>query len=435
MNHKVLLADDSLTIQKVIKITLANEPYDITECSNEEELFNKLPDSDAKIIFLDFNLSDRYTGYELTSKIKSICPGAKVLLLFGTFDAIDDSAIQKCGASDKIIKPFDSNKFIAICKHFINLTEDFDSGNDHMEMPVSKVKSPEDQWQMNNSAMKIVENESLDEPITEEALKSPTNNLDALNKEITDWGMSVPNIINDEETSHEIRFDLPPVIEEVESAFIKLDPVTSHDNQIYQEATVMFPDDNDLDYPFAPESEPKTRQPAKLVSIENFTEEAIELELEGNYVEDAADVSKIEDQIKDEVDENLWQADEFEDLKREVSAKIEEMSSSESNSDPKNLFDESHFKPLDEGESIEWTGPKADVVKESRFSATEVNINRDDLLIEIETMVKKHVKEYLDQMFHENVEKVTWEVIPDLAENLIRQELSKISKKIINDQD
>lgn len=49
-------------------------------------------------------------------------------------------------------------------------------------------------------------------------------------------------------------------------------------------------------------------------------------------------------------------------------------------------------------------------------------------------MVKKYVKEYMDEMFKKNVEKISWEVIPDLAENLIRQELSKISSKIMDDQ-
>jgi hypothetical protein len=52
----------------------------------------------------------------------------------------------------------------------------------------------------------------------------------------------------------------------------------------------------------------------------------------------------------------------------------------------------------------------------------------------MEEMVKRYVKEYMDQMFQKNTEKVAWEVIPDLAENLIRQELSKISHKILNDQ-
>src|SRR3954470_9465676 len=83
MNHKVLLADDSLTIQKVIKITLANQPYDITDCSSEDELFAKLPIVQPKLVFLDFNLSDKFTGYELTAKIKSLLPSAKILLLLG----------------------------------------------------------------------------------------------------------------------------------------------------------------------------------------------------------------------------------------------------------------------------------------------------------------------------------------------------------------
>ena len=52
----------------------------------------------------------------------------------------------------------------------------------------------------------------------------------------------------------------------------------------------------------------------------------------------------------------------------------------------------------------------------------------------MEAMVKKYVQEYMDQMFQKNVEKVSWEIIPDLAENLIRQELGKISHKILNEK-
>jgi PleD family two-component response regulator len=114
MNHKALLADDSLTIQKVIKITLANQPFDIVDCSSEDQLFAQLSVVQPKIVFLDFNLSEKFTGYELTAKIKEIVPSTKVLLLLGTFDTVDDAAMEKCGASDKVVKPFDSNKFISI---------------------------------------------------------------------------------------------------------------------------------------------------------------------------------------------------------------------------------------------------------------------------------------------------------------------------------
>ena len=56
MNHKVLLADDSLTIQKVIKITLANQPFDIVDCVTDDELFKKLPEVQPELVFLDFNV-------------------------------------------------------------------------------------------------------------------------------------------------------------------------------------------------------------------------------------------------------------------------------------------------------------------------------------------------------------------------------------------
>ncbi len=437
MNHKVLLADDSLTIQKVIKITLANQPYDIIDCPSEDELFHQLPLIKPKLVFLDFNLSEKYTGYELTTKIKSLSPSTKVLLLLGTFDTVDDGAMEKCGASDKIVKPFDSNKFIAICKQLIETFAD-------EEIPYPKEKTnevdtfeaddEEDQWTVSHS--------------TEQKFSEPTPELDgsfpsiqnALDKEMSDWGMSVPGVIN-EDDSHDMQMDLPPVIGEVKS-------LDDHRPAAAPAAApnpyeTKFPDNDDLDYPDMgqPEpgpvkEEPVQEKPApKFISLEALNDAPIELE--GNYVPDETDVKSIEEQIRDEVEENLWQADEFEDLKKEVSQKIEEV---KSNYQPSiNDFDESLFKPLDSNESIDWNESDSFLTTEKKetpapASTAASNINMDDLRAEMEEMVKKYVKEYMDQYFQKNTEKIAWEVIPDLAENLIRQELSKISNKIINDQ-
>ncbi|HXH74369.1 MAG TPA: response regulator [Bacteriovoracaceae bacterium] len=478
MNHKVLLADDSLTIQKVIKITLANQPYDITDCSNEAELFQKLPAVQPKIVFLDFNLSEKFTGYELTSKIKAICPETKVLLLLGTFDTVDDAALEKCGASDKIVKPFDSNKFIAICKQLIKQSEESEQSavpaDEDLEMPGDDEEEydseesqdepaveaePEDQWQMSNPAARSVEEVKV--KIEEPKIAGPTvNKLDALTLEISDWGMSVPNIINNEEPQ-EIRFDLPPIIEKTaakaETPAPKAEALKVEspklEKQDYKPFEIKFPETNDLDYPTieelqqkaapvadaAPILEAKTESKPKpqLVSIDSFNDKDLEFEIQGNYVEDAADVSSIEAQIRDEVEEDLWHADEFEELKREVSSKIEAM---KTDFDPSgDTFDEAHFGRLDENDT------KVDFQSEPKFAAAEEQprtlsvapapaVDLEALKIEMEAMVKKHVQEYMDQMFKSNVEKITWEVIPDLAENLIRQELSKIANKIINDQ-
>lgn len=416
MNHKVLLADDSLTIQKVIKITLANQPYDITDCSTEEELFHELTAQQPKLVFLDFNLSEKYTGYELTTKIKSISPSTKVLLLLGTFDTVDETAMEKCGASDKIVKPFDSNKFIAICKQLIETFAD-----DDIPYPETKTEefplmseSEEDQWTVSHS--------------TEQKFSAPEKMLDnsfpniqnPLVKEVSDWGMSVPNIINDEE-SHDKMIDLPPVIGEV-----KATQNTPARKDLFE---TKFPQSDDLDYPTIESAAPAPA--SKLISIDSFNDKPLEMEIEGSYVPDDSDVSSIEAQIRDEVEENLWHADEFEDLKKEVSQKIEEV---QNNFQPSiNDFDESLFKPLDENETIDWQESGHTFHEETAEPAPQT-LNMDAFRSEMEEMVKKYVKEYMDQHFQKSTEKVAWEVIPDLAENLIRKELSKISNKILDDQ-
>lgn len=415
MNHKVLLADDSLTIQKVIKITLANQPYDITDCSNEEELFNQLPVVKPKLVFLDFNLSDKYTGYELTTKIKSILPSAKVLLLLGTFDNIDDATMEKCGASDKIVKPFDSNKFIAICKQLIEtFADDDEEAFDYpaaKELPHTIEANEEDQWTMTTQDLPKVEPKP--EPVLEKSLPKIEN---PLHKEMNDWGMSVPGVIGGQEETTSMP-DLPPVIGASKSA--SETPAKRFEPK--------FPENDDLDYPTTEEikllrsaiedEKPEAETTSKLVSIDTFKD--FPLEMESNYVHDEADISSIEAQIRDEVEENLWDADEYENLKQEITSKIEEAKTEFRPG--KEDFDDSLFNPIDEELSFEVTKEVQETPADSMDRA------------EIEAMIKKYVKEYMDEMFKKQVEKISWEVIPDLAENLIRKELSKISNKLLDE--
>ena len=436
MNHQVLLADDSITIQKVIKITLANQPYDITECSSEDELFQKLAVVQPKIVFLDFNLSEKYTGYDLCSKIHAIVPSTKILLLLGTFDTVDDAAMEKCGASDKIVKPFDSNKFIAICRQMIESFHD----EDDLPYPVEKSpeeksfmeEEPEDQWQMSHATDPFIQTGELpkSEPVIQQA-------INPLNQEINDWGMSVPGVIGLDNAS---PMELPPVI----GAQAEMAPAPAKKVEVTQAipAAQKFPENTDLDYPtledFAKpeiiEEKPAGKKPM-LVPLETLNSD-IELELEGNYVEEKTDIGSLEAQIHDEVAEDLWHADEFEDLKQQVSSKIEEMKSGFQPS--RNDFDESLFKPIDDSDSITWNEVNTDIFAKPKFEPTvATNIASTDEIMskirpEMEDLVRKYVKEYMDDMFKKNVEKISWEVIPDLAENLIRQELGKIADKIIS---
>jgi DNA-binding response OmpR family regulator len=230
MNHKVLLADDSLTIQKVIKITLANQPYEIIDAGSEDELLKKLPEVKPKIVFLDFNLSDKHTGYELSSKIKEISPKTKVLLLLGTFDSVDDGSMVKCGASDKIIKPFDSNKFIAICRR---LSEE-DAEEVEIKFPAPIVEEPvaprpdeTSQWEMKNT--------KKEELKVEPKLFDVKAHLNQLDEEVNNWGMSIPGVISGS-PSLEKTIDLPPVMD--------LKKVSEKKAEVKTSDSIKYPDTN-----------------------------------------------------------------------------------------------------------------------------------------------------------------------------------------------
>ena len=57
MTTKVLVAEDSLTVQKVINFTLESEPFNLDYCKDEEELFSKFKKGAYNLVFLDMNLS------------------------------------------------------------------------------------------------------------------------------------------------------------------------------------------------------------------------------------------------------------------------------------------------------------------------------------------------------------------------------------------
>jgi DNA-binding response OmpR family regulator len=448
MNHKVLLADDSLTIQKVIKITLANQPYDIVDCNNDNELFQQLTKVRPKLVFLDFNLSEKYTGYELTSKIKSLVPSAQVLLLLGTFDNIDDAAMEKCGAADKVVKPFDSNKFIAICKRLADVDDVEEINFPEPAAENAEITNSEDQWTINHTV------EKEDRPLKLETPEIKPSTFNALDQEINEWGMSVPGVINDN-SPHDKLIDLPPVMElhtskqedQLESKFpLNEDlnfPVIEEAKKDNLSEIENFPQQADLEYPTIEElsginnlkEEAKPEPKSKLISLDSLNDPGdYQIEHSINSAEET-DISSIEAQIRDEVEADLWKIDEYQDLKQEVTAKLEEAQHTYGESEEK--FDESLFRALDENESIDWTPDNTITTDSTAGTAAAESSNNLKLTPEIneviEKMVEKHVKEYLDQMFKGNVEKVSWEVIPDLAENIIRQEISKISHRILNE--
>jgi DNA-binding response OmpR family regulator len=114
MAYKLLLADDSITIQKVVELVLAEEDFLIKSVSNGEDALNILNTFKPDIVLADIEMP-KVNGYNLCEKVKknpstSYVP---VILLAGAFEPIDDELARQVGADDSVIKPFESQELIS----------------------------------------------------------------------------------------------------------------------------------------------------------------------------------------------------------------------------------------------------------------------------------------------------------------------------------
>lgn len=114
MAHKLLLADDSITIQKVVELVLAEEDFQIKSVSNGEDALKLLNTFNPDIVLADIEMP-KVNGYNLCEKIKNnpLTSHVPVILLAGAFEPIDEELARQVGADDVVIKPFESQELIS----------------------------------------------------------------------------------------------------------------------------------------------------------------------------------------------------------------------------------------------------------------------------------------------------------------------------------
>jgi DNA-binding response OmpR family regulator len=382
MTSRVLIADDSLTIQKVIGITLANSGYELVECLNETELFKKLQSSKYDLILLDFNLSDSRTGYEISKEINKLMPEALIIVMLGTFDTVDESQFADCGITDKIVKPFESSKFIKKCRDLLDgvrpvvaQNENIETEESHNEDHYSK-SDDIDLWQVDAPHVLSNDENDNDEDFVNETKGST---LDPLSSEIEGWGFTPHNAL--EEKFQKI---FPPVIEESSDVNI-IDRLQSSSQFVN---SYDFDNDEDLDA-----TDPTFEVP---------------VDLNRNLL------NEIEEEVSAEA---FWAVDEVVPKKSEDQDEIS-----------LTHFDEITADLTDSVQAFK-TEQKAEKVTPNIIHL-DTNINQDELVEKLKIALKPMIEEMVKEFCRQSAEKVAWEVIPDLAENLIRKEIKEISDSV-----
>ncbi|HRK01053.1 MAG TPA: response regulator [Oligoflexia bacterium] len=108
MGKKLLVADDSATIQKVIKLALSSEGYDILAVSDGREAVRAIQEERPDIVLIDVALSngDAYTVKKAINQDSSLA-GIRFILMASAFEKVDEKAASGARFDSRLIKPFD----------------------------------------------------------------------------------------------------------------------------------------------------------------------------------------------------------------------------------------------------------------------------------------------------------------------------------------
>ena len=121
MSKTLLLADDSVVIQKLVGLSFANEDVEIVATDNGDDAIERAREVAPDIILADVVMPGM-SGYEVCEAVKqdpTLCH-IPVLLLTGTFEAFDENRARAAGANGQITKPFEAQALVARVNEVLN---------------------------------------------------------------------------------------------------------------------------------------------------------------------------------------------------------------------------------------------------------------------------------------------------------------------------
>jgi CheY-like chemotaxis protein len=144
--YNLLLADDSVTIQRVIELTFADEDIQVTAVSDGEQAIQRLETAPPDIVLADIGMPGR-NGYEVARFIKQSPRLAHipVVLLTGAFEPVDQARAAEAGCDGVLAKPFEPQLVIGRVKELLARRRPAAAGATGASAVPSSA-SPQEQW-------------------------------------------------------------------------------------------------------------------------------------------------------------------------------------------------------------------------------------------------------------------------------------------------
>lgn len=120
MTLKLFVADDSMTIQKVIGLAFNEADAVIESVTSGESALDAIRSFSPDIVLADVCMPG-VNGYEICAQVNSD-PELKnipVVLLVGTFEPFDESEASRAGYAASMTKPFDTSELVDVVQKLV----------------------------------------------------------------------------------------------------------------------------------------------------------------------------------------------------------------------------------------------------------------------------------------------------------------------------
>jgi CheY-like chemotaxis protein len=120
MTIKILVADDSVTMQKIVSLAFNDEDVEIAAAASGQAALDSMRVFGPDIVLADVSMPG-YSGYEVCARIKedSELASTPVVLMVGTFESFDEVEASRVKCNGHITKPFDTSELIQMVNSLV----------------------------------------------------------------------------------------------------------------------------------------------------------------------------------------------------------------------------------------------------------------------------------------------------------------------------
>ena len=142
MGARILVADDSTTIQKTVELTLSREGVELIQARSGDDAMQKARQVKPDLMLIDHSMPGR-AGSELCGAIRQD-PQLKdipIILMAGVSAPVDEAEARRAGATDVVVKPFESHALIGKIRQLLQgapatVTDEFPAAAPQEEVAV-----------------------------------------------------------------------------------------------------------------------------------------------------------------------------------------------------------------------------------------------------------------------------------------------------------